>query len=158
MIAQAATVIGWVAAPYLMETLLFCGISNRTTFYFKELEMDIYKKANQIKLRFATNKGLLSVEQLYDLSLKDLDTLAVSLKVESTPRESFLVETSAQNEIAQLSFDIALDVLQTKMKEQKEAREALETKRKKDKILDIIARKQDASLENMSIEELTAMI
>jgi len=120
--------------------------------------MDIYKKANQIKLRFATNKGLLSVEQLYDLSLKDLDTLAVSLKVESTPRESFLVETSAQNEIAQLSFDIALDVLQTKMKDAKEAREALETKRKKDKILDIIARKQDASLENMSIEELTAMI
>jgi hypothetical protein len=38
----------------------------------------MYKEAAKQKLRFATNKGNLSVEQLWDLNLTDLDSLAVA--------------------------------------------------------------------------------
>ena len=39
----------------------------------------MYKEASRKKTRFATSKGSLSAEQLWDLSIADLDTLAVSL-------------------------------------------------------------------------------
>ena len=44
--------------------------------------MENFKQASKEKLRIQTNKGLLSVEQLWDLSLSDLDILAVSLENE----------------------------------------------------------------------------
>ena len=38
----------------------------------------MYKQAAQLKLRFATSRGSLSTEQLYDLPISELDTLAIS--------------------------------------------------------------------------------
>lgn len=122
--------------------------------------MDIYKQANRLGLRFNTNRGLLATEQLFQLSLADLDALAVSLDTEreKSGKKSFIRETSAGDEIAKLKFDVALDVLNTVMKEQKDARESLDNKRKNEKILALIAEKQDGALKEKTVEELEAML
>jgi hypothetical protein len=120
--------------------------------------MDIYKQANRLGLRFNTNRGLLATEQLFQLSLADLDALAVSLEVSQTGKKSFIRETSVGDEIAKLKFDVALDVLNTIMKEQKDARESLDNKRKNEKILALIAEKQDGALKEKTVEELEAML
>lgn len=120
--------------------------------------MDIYKQANRLGLRFNTNRGLLATEQLFQLSLTDLDALAVSLEISQTGKKSFIRETSASDEIAKLKSDVALDVLNTIMKEQKDARESLDNKRKNEKILALIAEKQDGALKEKTVEELEAML
>jgi len=122
--------------------------------------MENFKLASQQKLRFQTKKGLLSVEQLWDLSLEDLDTLAVSLETEhkESGGKSFLVKTSVKDKTAKLRFDVVLDILNTKVEEKQSAQEAAEIKEHNKKIIGIIADKKDESLKGKSIKQLEAML
>lgn len=125
--------------------------------------MDNFKLASQQKLRFATNKGVLSIEQLWDLTQTDLSNLCKSIKKTLKQNDndddlSFLIDTSIVDIENQLRFDIAKDVYLTKKKENEERRDAIEAKEQKQKILSIIAKKKDESLENKSVEELEALL
>lgn len=122
--------------------------------------MENFKLASQQKLRFQTNKGLLSTEQLWDLSLEDLDALAVSLETEhkESGKKSFLVKTSAKDKTAKLRFDVALDVLNTKVEEMQAAQEAAEIKEHNKKIIALISEKKDESLKGKSIKQLEGML
>ncbi len=122
--------------------------------------MENFKLASQQKLRFQTSKGLLSTEQLWDLSLTDLDTLAVSLEAEhkQSIKKSFLVKTSVKDKASKLRFDVVLDVLNTKVAEEEAATEAMEIKEHNKKIIQLISEKQDESLKGKSIKQLEAML
>jgi len=122
--------------------------------------MENYKKASQLKLRFQTNKGSLAVEQLWDLSLTDLDALAVSLENEykQSGKKSFLVASSEKDKTAKLRFDVALDVLTTKVEEAQAQAEAKEIKEHNEKIITLIAEKKDESLKGKSVKQLEAML
>lgn len=122
--------------------------------------MEYYKLATKQKLRFQTSKGLLTVEQLWDLSLMDLDALAVSLEVahQESGGKSFLKKKSEKDRTAKLRFDIVLDVLGSKVEESDAAREAFENKEHNQRILGLIAEKKEEALKNKSIKELESMI
>lgn len=122
--------------------------------------MDNFKLASKLKLRFQTNKGLLSVENLWDLSLLELDELAVSLEIQhkESGKKSFIVKTSSKDRIAKLRFDIVLDILNTKDEESQAALAEIERKANNEKILRIIADKKDESLKVKSIKQLEAML
>lgn len=122
--------------------------------------MENYKKASQQKLRFQTNKGSLSTEQLWDLSLSDLDALAVSLDAEhkQSDKKSFLVTKSVKDKTAKLKFDIVLDVLSTKVEEAQALSEAKEIKEHNEKIITLIAEKKDESLKGKSVKQLEEML
>ncbi len=122
--------------------------------------MDNFKLASQQKLRYQTSKGLLSTEQLWDLSLEDLDGLAVSLETEhkESGKKSFLVKTSVKDKTAKLRFDVVLDVLNTKVELMQAAQEAAEVKEHNKKIIALISEKQDESLKGKSVKQLEAML
>lgn len=123
--------------------------------------MNIFKRASKQKLRFNTNVGNLSVEQLWDLSLADLDSLAVALdeEYEKSGDKSFLEERKSKKDTdLKLRFDITLDILQTKKAEQEKASKAQETKLHNQKILALIERKKEGQMEEMEIEELEALL
>lgn len=122
--------------------------------------MENFKSATQQKLRFQTSKGLLSTEQLWDLSLTDLDTLAVSLESEykDSGKKSFLVTKSAKDKTAKLKFDVVVDVLTTKVEEAQQATEKAENKAHNEKILNLIAEKKDDALSKKSVKELESML
>ena len=111
-------------------------------------------------MRFQTSKGPLSTEQLWDLSLNDLDVLAVSLEEEATKagRKSFLVRSSAKDKTAKLKFDIVIDILGTKVEDANAASEAQEIKEHNKKIINLISEKKEESLKGKSITELEAML
>lgn len=124
----------------------------------------MYKQAAQLKLRFETPKGVLSAENLFDLSMTDLSTtikkVNAQLKKEQTTDNelAFLEGTDIVESQNSLRFKILKDVYMTK----KDARDAAaldyEKKQKKQRIAEIIAKKKEEALESMSIEELEAML
>jgi len=122
----------------------------------------MYKQASQLKLRFLTNVGLLSVEQLWDLSQTQLSNAVKAvkkvLKKNDDDELSFLEDTKEVDVENQLRFDILKDVYLTKKKEAEELRNAAEIKAHNQKILTLIAEKKDDSLKGMSIAELEAQL
>jgi len=122
--------------------------------------MENFKLATQQKLRFQTNKGVLTTEQLWDLSLTDLDGLAVQLQTEyeESGKKSFLVKRSVKDKTSKLKFDVVLDVLQTKSEEAEEAKTKAENKAFNQKIEAIIEEKQEEGLKSKSVKELEKLL
>lgn len=126
----------------------------------------MYKKASRIKLRVASKFGNLAVEQLWDLKLADLATIIKNLaeqkkKFNNTSEElSFLdgVTVNKEEELINLQFEIVKDVYLTKQAESQDAINAREKKKEIQRLEEILAKKKDAELENLSVEELEKRI
>ena len=120
----------------------------------------MYKQASRLQLRFVTPKGVLSVEQLWGLSLGDLDALAVGYETEykASGKKSFLAKKSKKDKEVKLRFDIVIDILTTKVGEQETADESASKKAKNQEIMGIIKGKEADALKGKSVEELKAML
>jgi hypothetical protein len=125
--------------------------------------MEMYKRASRVQLRFETTSGLLSVEQLWSLSLPKLEKLVKTqyekIKEDGVSNElSFLNDVSKVDETEKLRFDILKDIYMTKNAELIASHEAAAVKEHNQKILQLINMKQDQELQNKSIDELRAML
>jgi hypothetical protein len=128
--------------------------------------MNIFEQASVMKLRFPSNKGELTVEHLWDLPLEsktgfDLDSIAKSVNsaLKSLTEESFVARTTSPAKSKQeLMLDIVKHVIAVKIKVAEEARDRAEKKAKKDKLLDVLAKKQDQALESLSTDDLIKQI
>lgn len=122
--------------------------------------MNIFEKGVRSKVRFQSEKGNLTIEDLYDLSLAQLNRLAKKLSkaLKESAEEDFLEDKSAEDTYMKLQFDIVLHVLTTKKEENEARKNAVAKKAQREKILEAIARKQDESLENMSEDELKKLL
>ena len=120
----------------------------------------MYKEALQKKLRFKTNKGMITTEDLLDLSLQNLDTLAIILdkKISEAPKKSFIEELPAKENDDKLRFNIVKDVINIKLKARKDNIDKAQADAQKKRILEILAKRNDEELEKKSTEELRAMI
>lgn len=118
----------------------------------------LYKKAAQIKLRFATSVGNLSTEQLWDLNQTQLSNAIKAvkkiLKKSDDDELSFLEESKIVDVENQLRFDILKDIYLTKKADSEALRDAAEIKAHNQKIDALIAEKQEGKLREMSIEDL----
>lgn len=116
----------------------------------------MFKEASRIKLRFTSRKGDLTVEDLWDLSLTELNTIAkrLSQDLKDSKEENFLEEKTAEDLETKLGFDIVLDIIKTKQAVNKKKREAVDRKEKKEKIMALISEKKDEGLKQKSVEEL----
>lgn len=126
----------------------------------------MFEKASRLKLRFETSKGLVTVEDLWDLPLSsatgkaNLDDVARSLHNQLKNEEdiSFVNPETKENMPMKLGFEIVKHIISVKLAE-KVAREQAESNReKKQKIMAIIEQKQDTALSAMSLEELNKMV
>lgn len=122
--------------------------------------MDIYKRASKQKLKISTTKGELLVEQLWDLTLEELDSLATDMdeQLERVKSKTYLKASSKEDTVLKLRRDIVVDIIESKVKEGEIALKAAETKAKNQRIIELIAKKQDEQLEGKTLEELEAML
>lgn len=124
----------------------------------------MFEKASRMKLRIATVKGNISTEDLWDLPLTarngfSLDNIAKSLNQRVSNEEvSFVTKKSSADEALVLAFEIVKHIIEIKLAEREEQVAAKEKAEKRDKILAIIQKKQDESLENMDIDALKNML
>lgn len=115
-----------------------------------------FEKASRIKLRFKSDKGSLTVEQLWDLTLEELNSIAIALNktLKDAKEEDFLKTKSVEDTKTKLAFDIVLYILETKKAEMDKKKEDRDKKAKKEKLLEILDKKREDSLHNLSEEEL----
>jgi hypothetical protein len=120
----------------------------------------MYKKALRTKLRFSTTKGKLTTEDLFDLSLTDLNNLAITLdkKLSETPRKSFISDIAPDTQEDELRFNIVKDVITLKLVERNAAQNAKAKAAEKAQLLEILHRKKNEALENLSVAEIEAKI
>lgn len=122
----------------------------------------MYKQASKLGLRFQTNRGVLSVEQLWHLSQTDLGNTVKAvkkvLKKNDDDELSFLEAAKTVDVENQLRFDILKDIYLTKKREKEELRDAAEAKAYNEKIIAIIAEKQEGALKDKSIDELEKLL
>lgn len=125
--------------------------------------MSNYKQASQLQLRFQTNRGNLSVEQLWSLSLTDLANAIKAVKkvlkgTDNDDELSFLDENKTVDTENQLRFNILKDIYVDKQTALKEARSAQDRKAYEQKILNLIEEKKEDALKEKSIKELEALL
>lgn len=120
---------------------------------------DIFMYATRNKLRFPF-KGMISVEDLWDLKLEDLDSIYKILNKEASKaqEESLLAVKNAEDERTHIKIDIIKYIVSVKQDEAKARSMEAEKSTKRQKIMSILAAKEDAALENMSEEELKKML
>lgn len=120
---------------------------------------NMFAVAVRNKFRFPY-KGAISVEDLWDLSVQQLDSIFKTLKSqEKKAKEESLLETrTPEDEILTAKIEIVKYIVATKLNEAKQAERAKAMRDQKQKILGILAEKQDESLRSKTPDELLAML
>ncbi len=117
--------------------------------------------ATRRKLRFNTTKGQLSVEELWDLSLQSLDTIAkaVNKQLKASDEESFIPAASKRKDAdSELSLDILKYIIGVKVEERDKEKARAEKHEKAARLRELLAQKRDAELTGKSAEELEKML
>lgn len=119
----------------------------------------MFEVAVRNKFRFPF-KGVISVEDLWDLSVQQLDGIFKTLKSQEkkAQEESLLDIRTPEDEALKTKIDIIRHIVNVKLDEAKQAERAKENRDQKQKILGILAEKQDADLRSKTPEELQAML
>lgn len=119
----------------------------------------MFEIATRKKLRF-NFKGLKSVEELWDLSLTDLDSIFKGLNSEfkKSQEESLLETKSEEDKLVELKIQIIKYIVNVKKEEKAAKQSAKENAAKKQQILAILNQKEAEDLQNKTPEELKKML
>lgn len=123
--------------------------------------VNIFEYAVRNKVRFPY-RGLVSVEDLWDLSLTELDKVFKTLNVEvkKNQEESLLLIDPKKpvDELLDIQIAVVKHIFNVKLAEQTAREKAAAKKEQKQKIMAILASKQDEALHNSSVEDLRKML
>lgn len=121
--------------------------------------MNLFEIATRSKYRFATNKGSLSVEDLWDLPSTQLDAIyrAMTKELREQGGES-LMQKDNDNTVLTNKIEIIKHIFLVKQEEIAARKAAEENRNKRQRIMEILEQKRDASLQNMSEEDLQKML
>lgn len=120
---------------------------------------NLFEMATRNKMRFPSTKGELFVEDLWDLSDKDLDVIYKNLKDQEvkSSEESLLDDANVDPKLT-VAIGIVKHIFTTKRNERLEAKELIDKKRNQQLYIDALSRRKLKDIDNMSVEELEAKI
>lgn len=119
----------------------------------------LFELATRKKLRFASPKGLLTTEDLWDLPMTgntSLDTVSklANRDVKVSAEESFVVDATPVNDIAVLKLDVLKHIIVVRKAEQAARMAAQEKADRRRKLLDLLAEKDNEKDAAMTREEI----
>jgi hypothetical protein len=127
---------------------------------------NIFEYATRNVLRFASIRGELSVEQLWDVPLRSRDDFNLNTIAKATNKalkeiseESFVETTkTAAHTRCEAAMETVKYVIDVKLAEETAAKTRAEKKQEKEKLLGILAEKQAGKLSELSEKELQKRI
>ena len=119
---------------------------------------NIFEKATRLKITFPF-RGTLSIYDLWDLKVGDLDTLYRSLTAElkrsQSEGEGLLASRKTKaDSILELKIELVKYVFEVISAENEKRAKSADRKRRSNEILARMAKKQDEALDGMSMEDL----
>jgi hypothetical protein len=125
-------------------------------------EMTIFARASRLKLRYSSSQGPLNTEDLWDLPLTsktgraNLDDIArmYSRELKSQEEESFVVKPAAKDTVLELGFEIVKRIITIRMEENEASKNSIMRKKEREKLMEIIARKEEEALGDTDIADL----
>lgn len=122
-------------------------------------EINVFEIATRNKYRFPY-RGQISVEDMWDLSVTELDKIFKTLnKQAKTAQEESLLETKTkEDETIENQIAIVRHIVSVKQKEANDRLREKERKAQKQRIMEIMADKEDEDLKSKSTEELRKML
>ena len=126
---------------------------------------DLFLIASRQKFKFNSTKGLLSVEDLWDLPMQSqtgkasLDEIARELhnKLKEDTEISFVTPKSSDTTVQQ-KFDIVKFIIDTRIAEREAAVNERARADRRAKLMEVIERKENDNLNNMNIEDLKKLL
>lgn len=120
---------------------------------------NLFEIATRAKYRFVY-KGVITTEDLWDLDVVQLNDIFKSLKSEQrkATEDSLLAQPTPEDAILDNKIAIIRHIVSTKLDEAKRAEDAKELRDKRQKLMAIMAEKQDAALRAKTPEELQKML
>lgn len=126
----------------------------------------MFESATRLKVRFETTKGMITVEDLWDIPLTSrttgfsLDDVAKNLnkQVKESGEESFVVKKSTKNETLELKFEIVKYIIKKRLEEKETLNKELIKAIEKEKLLKLLSEKKDENLKSKTVEEIEQML
>lgn len=120
---------------------------------------NIFEMASRRKFRYPY-KGMIATEDLWELSLAQLDTVykALNKDVKVAQEDSLMRNVSDIDTELMTKIEIVKYIFQVKDLEVADRKAAADKAVKKQRIMEVLAQKQDNALQNMSEDELMQML
>jgi len=130
------------------------------------MSTNIFESATRHKLRFQSSRGVLSVEQLWDVPLRsqddfNLDAVAKTANkaLKEISEESFVdTERTPEHSRRETVFEIVKYIIEVKVGDEAAAKKRAANKIEKEKLLAILAEKQAGKLSDLSEKEIQKRI
>lgn len=127
---------------------------------------NVFEYATRNKLRFVSSRGELATEQLWDVPLRSRDDFNlnhiakhVNRALKDATEESFVETTrTAVSTRLEMALEVVKHVIDVKLSEEAAAKKRAENKIEKEKLLAILAEKQDGKLSELTEKELQRRI
>ena len=119
------------------------------------MEKNLFEIATRNRYRF-TYKGVMTVEDLWDLNVEALDAIFKTLnrQKKTADEDSLLATKSAEDTELANKIELVKYIVSVKLAEAADRVSAAEKKAQRDKIMEIVAKKRDKALEDMGIDDL----
>lgn len=125
------------------------------------MNTNIFVTASKHKFRYPY-KGLISTEDLWDLNLEQLDSIYKTLNKEMhVVHEDSLLTVKPRSDgdtVLEMEIEIVKYIFEEKIEAARRMEAAVANEAKKRRILEVLAKKQDESYNNMSEDELREML
>lgn len=127
---------------------------------------NIFEYTTRNKLRFASTKGELTIEQLWDVPLRSADGFnlnavakAANEAVKAVNEENFVESTRTTAHVrVETVLEVVKHVINAKLADEAAAKKRVDNRLKREKLLTALAEKQDGKLSEMSERELKRQI
>ena len=120
--------------------------------------MNLFQEASRKKYRFGGTKGTVNTEDLWELKLEDLNTIAKDLnrQIKAGDEENFISKRSTANTELSNKFELVKEVIAIRLEELEKKALAKERAAKRQQLIELIGKKEINALEGKTIEELKA--
>lgn len=121
---------------------------------------DLFVTAARKKFRFDSNRGQLSTEDLFDLKLEALDTIAIALdkKINEAAGKSFVKTRAASTTELDTQLEIVKFVIATKQAEDEAKKVRVAKDSQRAFLNELLQKKRVEQLEGLSLDEIQAQL